>query len=317
MEKESFSYKLESRPGQLLVYHLTNTAEICSKVKDVSFSFGVKGDTDLISQVAWLIGYTHDLGKATRYFQEYINEDDESKKALLKNKDETHHSLLSSLFTYRIIKDYISHTTQSDHSIYRFLPVLSFLIVKKHHGNPINLKDEILSLSGISNPLRVIVDQLASIEADEFDRILQNCPHIHFDLDIFVSGIEHLVNEEIRKEEKRKWRNYCKKSTLDIYFLFQFLYSALLSADKCDAIGVRSMGRSPVLERDLVDQYRAIIFAAPDGKNQIDPIRNEIYDEVTSSTETLDFRKRIFSINVPTGTGKTVTGLSFALKLRN
>lgn len=316
MEKESFSYKLESRPGQLLIDHLTNTAQICSKVKDISFSFGVEGDTNFISEVAWLIGYTHDLGKATRYFQKYLKEENEERKASLKNKDETHHSLLSSLFTYRIIRDYISHNKQSDHLIYRFLPILAFLIVKRHHGNPINLKDEILSLSGISNPLPVILDQLANIESVEFDRILQNCPDIKIDLDAFINSVEYLVNETIRKEEKRKWREYCRKSCLDMYFLFQFLYSALLSADKSDAIGVRSMGARPALESDLVDQYRAIKFPEPNSKNQIDPIRNDIYDEVVSSIDSLDRRNRIFSINVPTGMGKTLTGFSFALKLR-
>ncbi len=316
MVKESFSYKLESRPGQLLVDHLTNTAQTCSKIREINFSFGLENDTDFISEVAWLIGFTHDLGKATRYFQEYLKEDDEERKALLKNKDETHHSLLSSLFTYKAISDYIAQKNLSRHKLFGYLPILAFVIVKRHHSNPVDLKDEIKSFRNSSNDLSIIKNQLGSIPANEFNRILENYPHIQFDLDVFNSGVEHLVNETISKEEKKKWREYCRKSSLDMYFLFQFLYSALLSADKSDAIGVRAMGARPALASELVDRYRAIEFPEPDRKNQIDPMRNEIYDEVVSSIDSLDRRNRIFSINVPTGTGKTLTGFSFALKLR-
>ena len=276
----------------------------------------MEGEKEFLPEIALLIGYTHDLGKATSYFQEYLNEEDKKKKAILKNKNETHHSLLSSLFTYRIIRDYISRTNQLEYCIYRYLPILSFLVVKKHHGNPINLKDEILSLHNSSNSLSILMDQLASIEPDEFDRILKNCPHIEIELTGFINDVEHLVNETIMKEEKNKWREYCKKNSLDLYFLFQFLYSSLLSADKSDAIGVRSLGPRPLLSSDLVDRYLAAEFGETSNNNKIDPIRNEIYDEVVSSIDAFDLQKMIFSINVPTGTGKTLTGFSFALKLR-
>lgn len=314
METESFSYKLESRPGQLLIDHLMNTANLCSKIKEMRLSIGGEDEIEILGEIACLIGFTHDLGKATGYFQEYLREDDEARKASLKNKDETHHSLLSSLFTYRTVSDYVIRKYLSNHKLFRYLPILSFLIVKRHHGNPIDMKDEILLL--MNQDSAVIKRQLESIDPDEFEHILKKCPYVKIDFAQFRKEIEGLVSKSILKDEKKAWPNYCKKSNLDTYFLFQLLYSALLAADKSDAIGIKWTDARPALPSDLVDQYRAIKFGEPNSKNRIDPIRNEIYDVVSSSINTLDTNSKIFSINVPTGTGKTLTGLSFALKLR-
>jgi len=318
MKRESCSYRLQSRPGQLLVDHLTNTARICSKITRKTLSLDSEGEMEFLANVAWSIGYTHDLGKATSYFQEYLIEEDNEKKASLKNRSETHHSLLSSLFTYQIVSDYTKTEGLSNHRIYGYFPILSFLVVKRHHGDLRDIKDEILSLKGNSGPLPIIKDQLDSIDPEEFDCILGKCPHVETDLDMFNRGVESLVNYTILKDEKRKWRNYCKKNSLDMYLLFQFLYSALLSADKSDAIGVRSTEERHLPSSDLVDQYRVIKFGGVKSeKKQIDVMRDQIYDEVLSSIKAINPHDRIYSINVPTGTGKTLTGLSFALKLRD
>lgn len=304
---------MASRPGQLLVDHLTNTAALCAGIRDKKVVFAAPDEMELLGDTAWLIGFAHDLGKATSFFQEYLQEENEKKRRRLKNKPETHHGLLSALFAYRIVVDFVVRRNLSEHRLFRYLPILSFLIVKKHHGNPKNLKDEILSVKG---QLPVIKKQLASIEPGEFEWILQKCPYGGFDLAAFINGVEDLINRTIWKEEKISWRRYCKTGSLDLYFLFQFLFSALLAADKSDAIGVGVTAARPELANDLVDRYKAVAFKGHNSRNQINPIRDEIYTAVVSSIDTLPLERRIFSINVPTGTGKTLTGLSFALKLR-
>jgi len=76
METPSFSYKLESRPGQLLIDHLTNTSNACLKsIQTTAFTFGPETEPDVLGHVAGLIGFTHDMGKATVFFQNYINEE--------------------------------------------------------------------------------------------------------------------------------------------------------------------------------------------------------------------------------------------------
>jgi len=318
METPSFSYKLESRPGQLLIDHLTNTSNACLKsIQTTAFTFGPETEPDVIGDVAGLIGFTHDLGKATMFFQDYIKENDEQKKRSMKNDEKTHHGFLSSLFTYRIVRDYINGKNLMAHPLYGFLPIISWLIVKKHHGNPINLKDEIFSINPINNPEKpvVIKNQLHAIDAGEFNRILAICPNCDISLARFSEEIETVITKSICREENKKRRKALKEN-IDIYFLFQFLYSSLLSADKCDAAGLEMPEEKISLPADLVDNYIGKKFEVKQTDNLINPIRDEIYKTVSVSAGLIDINDKILSINVPTGTGKTLTGLSFALKLR-
>lgn len=310
---------LMARPGQLLIDHLSHTAEMCSQVRKKRLSLG-NAANEILGDAASLMGFAHDLGKATRYFQDYLREKDEKKRRALKNQDETHHSLLSSLFTYRIVSDHLVRKKLSDHSVYGYLPLLSFLAVKRHHGNLGNLFDEILSLGDSSNPLTVIKRQLDSIDPSDFNPILNASPEVGFDLAEFREEAEELALKRIKGGEKKRWRTFCKNPSLDLYLLFQLLYSCLLDADKRDAIGMGagSLGGAcrPLLAPDLVDRYRAQKFADKLETHRMDPLRNRIYDEVTGAVGGLDLQNRVYSINVPTGTGKTLTALSFALKLR-
>jgi len=318
METPSFSYKLESRPGQLLIDHLTNTSVACSKsIQKTSFKFSPEITPVALGDIAGLIGFTHDLGKATQFFQDYITEDDEQKKRSMRNDEKTHHGFLSSLFTYYIVHDYINGKDLMKHPLYVFLPIISWLIVKKHHGNPVNLKDEILSINPINNPgkLDIIKKQLNSVNAEEFNRILKSYPYMDISLAQFSEKVDTVITETICREENKRRRKFLK-GNLDIYFLFQFLYSALLNADKCDAAGVEISEEKILFPSDLVDNYKTKKFADKQQDNLINPIRDEIYKTVSMSAGSIDINDKILSINVPTGTGKTLTGLSFALKLR-
>ena len=117
---------------------------------------------DLLTDAAYLIGVTHDLGKATHFFQEYIIEKDEKKKKSLKAKDNTHHGLLSAFFTYAVIKEYLGQSRIKG-GLADYLPILSFLVVKRHHGNLMNAMDEISEVDADKEKiLKVAKEQIAS-----------------------------------------------------------------------------------------------------------------------------------------------------------
>ncbi len=110
------------------------------------------------------------------------------------------------------------------------------------------------------------------------------------------------------------------ESTLFYYFISLTLYSLLLDADKTDAANLEIAERRDI-PSDIVDRYKDAKFGRTgetgNSKSKINRIRDEIYNEVISTLEGLNLDDdKILSLNVPTGTGKTLTALSFGLKLR-
>ena len=321
MASESYSFNLKSHPNKRLVDHLQRVGVLAKKtVADRSLNIN---DADLLENAAYLIGITHDLGKATRFFQEYICEEDEKKKRSLKAKDETHHGLLSAFFTYAIIKDFLERTERKG-ELSDYLPILSFLAVKRHHGNLLNAMDEIKDLDADKDKiLKVAQEQIDSIDLTgraEISEILARLLNEEkINLDFNFNNITNYIligaAREIGRKEKRFIRRLSEGSNLYPYFISQFLYSALLDADKTDAgLDGVNLGRQN-LSSKLVDDYRdAKGFTS--NKDNINDLRNQIYEEAVESINDWNLDDRIISLNLPTGTGKTLTALSISLKLR-
>jgi CRISPR-associated endonuclease/helicase Cas3 len=321
MTSESYSFRLRSHPEKLLVDHLRRVGQLSRKtVTDKSLN---KDDKDLLTDVAYLIGVTHDLGKATKFFQDYIIETDEKKKKSLKAKENTHHGLLSAFFTYAVIKEYLRQPERKG-ELADFLPIISFLVVKRHHGNLLNALDEISEVDAESEKIfKVAKEQIASMEKDnaEINEILstlflEGMINLKIDIDNINSFVLQEASEEIGWKEKRQVRQLNKKSDLYPYFITQFLYSALLDADKTDAgLDGNDLDRLD-LPADLVDQYRDRNGFTSD-RNNINSLRNQIYEDAMVGIKEWNLDNKILSLNVPTGTGKTLTSLSFALRLRH
>ena len=322
MASESYSFKLKSHPDKRLVDHLRRVGQLSRKtVTDKSLNID---DKDLLTDAAYMIGVTHDLGKATKFFQEYIIETDEKKKRSLKAKDSTHHGLLSAFFTYAIIKEYLSQSERKG-ELADFLPIISFLAVKRHHGNLMNAMDEISEVDAETEKiLKVAKEQIESmdkIDKTEINEILaelfpEGKINLKIDIDNTISYILQDACKEIGRKEKRLIRHLNRKTDLYPYFITQFLYSVLLDADKTDAgLGGKDLDRLD-LPADLVDLYRDRKGFTSD-RNNINSLRNQIYEDAMVGIGDWNLDNRILSLNVPTGTGKTLTSLSFALKLRD
>lgn len=317
---ESYSFKLKSHPDKLLKDHLHRVGELSRKtVADKSLNIGEK---DLLRDAAYLIGITHDLGKATKFFQDYIVETDEKKKKSLKAKDTTHHGLLSAFFTYAVMKEYLSQTERRG-GLAEYLPILSFLAVKRHHGNLLNAMDEIKDTDVEKEKiLKLAEEQIRSMDKnkEEIKELLLRLLAIEsidlkIDMDNIINYILKDAIKEIRRKEKSFVRGLSETGDLYPYFISQFIYSTLLDADKTDA-GLDGINLDRLdLSSKLVDDYRdAKGFTS--NKDNINDMRNQIYEEAVESIKTWNLGDRILSLNVPTGTGKTLAALSLSLKLR-
>ncbi|MDI6882563.1 MAG: CRISPR-associated helicase Cas3' [Methanothermobacter sp.] len=300
----SFSFELRSHPEKKLIDHLRNVAKLSEKIVN---SKSIK-NKNIFSEVAYLIGISHDFGKSTSAFQRYILNSEKSKYA--------HHGFISSLFGYYLVEEYLEKKDILDE--FWYIPPIAWIVINKHHGNIRNIRDEEIVKLKDQNKIETVEKQIEDIKynhLDEVNSIYKELLGEDFDTQAFLNKFDdtNVFTERIYRAVKK----ICKKKKMKYYFYVLFFYSILLDADKLDASGYgRIPERIEILEKDIVDQYKENKFGKENAKG-INRLREMAYQEVNSQIKNLSLEDdRILSINLPTGLGKTLTGFSFALGLQ-
>lgn len=291
------SSNISSHPGIPLEDHLIGVADL----SDLFLSEKPLEIREKLNKVCRIIALTHDIGKATGYFQDYLHADDNEKEKLKKNK-ETWHSLFSSVCAYYLTKE----LSLSD-EIY---PVFAFLAIKRHHGNLRDVRDDVLFDNSDAKLLR---KQLESIEDEGFSVV---CNRLH------SAGLPLLLEKLIISQwingfavESRQIKKFLRNINSDVsnYITLNLIYSILLDADK-SAVVVKDkavFNRKEFSSTEWVNIYKKQpIFP----ESPVNILREKAYQETLNHD--IDLTQKIYSLNLPTGLGKTLTSLSFALKLK-
>lgn len=284
---------LYSHPTKKLEDHLSNVANF-SKI--IFEGLCIKNKT-LYINLSFLIGISHDFAKSTTFFQEKLFNELKTEKA--------NHGFLSAIFGYYVVKNHLENNDYGNLEL--DFPSLVYLIILKHHGNLPNLDKELDKIYKYN--------KIAQVQMEDIKNNLESNSLKEFYNQYDISLEDFLDNyDDILKDLENDLDELLFEEDLLIYVNIIILYSVLLDADKMDASETKLPNRVE-LPKNIVDKYKLVNFG--DNHQGINKIREEAYLEVVNNINSSDLNHKIYSIDLPTGTGKTLTAFSAALNLRN
>lgn len=255
MEKKYLAHS-ENQLGEshYLKDHLISTAE---KARVFAKKWGAE-------DIAYIAGLTHDLGKFSDQFQDY----------LLGLGNSVEHSISG------------AHYLTEKYN--KFGPIIAMMIAGHHAGlhNRADLKGQLSFKSK---------EKFVKESINNYKKYLKS-PEINF-------------NES----------NIDLSDKLEVEFLIRMVFSALIDADYLDTEEHFNINKALLRENN---KYNLNDLWSDFNENQkglmnksentfINEIRNKIYNKIIKKAET---KNSFFSMTVPTGGGKTRSGLGFALK---
>lgn len=232
----------------------------------------------------------HDLGKYTAYFQHYL---------LGQNFDPNlkQHARFGAFVVYQKL---LSNEE---------LAYIGYYLIKNHHRSlhhpPDADEDRFLSSNEVQDQVELFEKQKKTL----IDHLPQIATEIGF------SALETWLQTPGNHRDFVRWiRNWTLRNPEPSkYFLLNYLFSLLIEADKLDASDT-TPHRQTDISTDAVARYISQFTATDNLQNRL---RNQVRAEVMGHLEDNDILdKRLFLLTAPTGIGKTLTALDFALRLR-
>ncbi len=271
--------------------HLKGVKDRCSR--------GVSGDQRRFLEI---IAATHDLGKATSYFQSYI-------RGIKSSSQKTSHAPISGLACYRALRN---------EGFCRRRSLAGLLAVDKHHSRLRNISGNGSWFERLLDDSRqgVLAEQAKDLQLHS-ESVQLICDNLKIPLD--VEDFSNWISRDDYLEEFL--RHVYRNGQLDIETNGETAcgviegFSRLVSADKIDAAQYELPDRRSI-PVNAVGSYVERKFGEPES-DSIDELRERARTEVRTAAHEVDLSDSLLEVTLPTGLGKTLTSLDAALVLRN
>lgn len=257
-----------------------------------------------------LIGVLHDIGKFSDEFQNYlksavgiINQDEDDYVNSKGMKGKIDHSTAGAQFVFQAFADKGPEG--------KLIGQILALCIASHHSGLIdclspegeNLFLRRMSKAGSKTHLNEVLGKKDNGIFNEVNTILSS-PTILYDLKTILINVHD-------KEENSRTTTFFKQG-----LLIRMLFSCLIDADRLDTADFENPISAKLRNNSNYKPWNELIRKLEGRllefkvRNQVDKVRNEISNHCKSFSEK---ERGIFTLTVPTGGGKTLASLRFAL----
>lgn len=288
---------LYSHPEKYLKDHLTNVYNKAQKLfeeKNISYPDKIPLNHQKGHAILFFATLFHDFGKSTQYFQDYLF----SQKKQEKNLQE--HGKISALVGFdAYLKKYPEDKLGA---------VFVYLLILNHHLNLGNFKADLDKIS-YEEEIDLFLKQFKAIDSKKLSSI-----YAPYNIEINLNQWDKTYLQKTIKTINRAYRVLGQKNSLFYYFYFLVLFSILIFSDKEDAIfqSEEKKVKCSLLDLDFncvkqeIDQFST--------QTLLNQSRKTLF-EIASSHIIKAEKEKIYSLNLPTGAGKTLNSFNLALKL--